>query len=80
MKFASDLTGSDRNMVIDALKRRRQQFAFEANVQKIYRANTPTHINAKKEYDRLTALIDALEGKPLEAEESVSATGQISLF
>lgn len=48
-------------MAVDALKRRRQAIAFDANVEREYRVGTAYSIACLKEYERLSAEIEGLE-------------------
>jgi hypothetical protein len=57
---AKRLDGQTR-MQIDALRRRRQMIAFDANVQRIYQIGTPYTIACLEEYEKLTRAIEALE-------------------
>ncbi len=48
-------------LTLDALKARRQQIAFDANLQKAYQVNTPYAVKCLEEYERLTRLIEQEE-------------------
>lgn len=47
---------------VDALKRQRQCIAFCANMQRVYKVNTPHSIKCLERYEKLTAQIAELEG------------------
>ena len=63
---AKRLDGQTR-MQIDALRRRRQMIAFDANMQKVYQYGTPYTIKCLEEYEKLTKAIEALENPSQEA-------------
>ena len=60
---AKRIDGQTR-MQIDALRRRRQAIAFDANMQKVYQYGTPYTIACLEEYEKLTKAIEALENPP----------------
>jgi hypothetical protein len=62
---AKRLDGQTR-MQINALRRRRQAIAFDANVQRIYQVGTPYAVSCLEEYEKLTRAIEALENPPEE--------------
>ena len=47
---------------VDALKRQRKRIAFDANMQRVYKINTPYTIKCLEQYEKLTAQIAELEG------------------
>ncbi len=57
------LSKKDR-LSLDALRRRRQFIAFDANVQRIYKIGTPYAVACLKEYEELTAAIERIENGP----------------
>jgi len=56
---------------VEAMKRRRQQIAFDANMERVYHWGSPYTIRCLKEYNELTAAIDEIENERSE---------QLSLF
>ena len=58
---APDLKPREIRGAIDALKRRRQHIAFDANMFKVLHYDIPYTRSCAKEYDRITAEIAALE-------------------
>lgn len=56
-----DLKPRDIRGAIDALKRRRQQIAFDANMFKRLRYDTPYTRTCAAEYDRITQAIAEME-------------------
>lgn len=57
------LTAAEQ-MQLDGLYRQRQAIAFDANVQRIYKVNTPYAIQCLKKYEALTEAIEAIENPP----------------
>jgi hypothetical protein len=49
---------------VDALRRRRQFIAFDANMERVYRYGSPYTIACLKEYEELTAAIERIENGP----------------
>lgn len=56
---------------VDAMRRRRQQIAFDANMERVYHWGSPYTVRCLKEYNELTAAIDEMESERSE---------QLSLF
>lgn len=46
---------------LEDLQKRRRRVAFDANVQRIFKVDTPYAIKCLAEHERLTKLIDELE-------------------
>ena len=57
-------TDAGTRIAIDALRRRRQEIAFDANMQRVYQYGSPYTIACLEEYKKLTAAIEALENPP----------------
>ena len=51
-------------VAIDCMERRRQQFAFDANLHKIYKSDSPYAVRAAKQYDKITEAIAVLSQQP----------------
>lgn len=49
---------------VDAMRRRRQFIAFDANMQRYANYGTPYTIACLKEYEELTAAIEKIENPP----------------
>ena len=48
---------------VEAMKRRKQQIAFDASMERVYHWGSPYTIRCLKEYNELTAAIDEIENE-----------------